>query len=101
MILDPIGLLLEYVNQMPETCRNEPFVPSGNESTEISSACLICLPVSCLTTIASSIIFIRSENHSFPCYRTQSFLTFPELQKAISASMYCLNKSAIKLPYAD
>lgn len=40
-ILVPGGLLVEYVNLIPETCKKDPLVPRGNESIESSRAAKI------------------------------------------------------------
>lgn len=82
----PGGLFVEYLNTIPETCKKEPLVPKGRESTDNYNAASIYLPVNYFTIKESSIIFFTSENHNSPFSNTQSFLTFPELAKAISAS---------------
>ena len=77
---------MEYLNFIPETCRNDPLVPKGRESTDNYKAESIYFPVNSLTINESSIIFFTSENHNYPFINTQSFLILPEFAKATSAS---------------
>lgn len=77
---------MEYLNLIPETCKNEPLVPKGSESTDNYKAASICFPVNSFTINESSMIFFTSENHNYPFSNTQSFLILPELAKATSAS---------------
>lgn len=86
LTLLPGGLFVEYLNLIPETCKNDPFVPNGRESTDDYKAANIYLPVNYFTINESSIIFFTSESHNSPFYSTQSFRMFPELANATSAS---------------
>lgn len=64
LTLLPGGLLVEYLNFIPETCKNDPLVPRGRESTDNYNAAKISLPVSSFTINESLIIFFTSENHN-------------------------------------